>query len=210
MNLIQSGVVLTQLEYDCFKHCQSDPEQVVMDNLNEKIERRSAALIREWLPTLQADPTITELPATTEGLCALIMVQPSYQTSAQKETAQVDRELVIFNQQNIPDQVAPQVRPPHNRGRYAEKVRSGETVVLFSAGITLEDDKCNCLYAFIADIEDWLLGAILGHVNAGKKKMIAQYHPIIMADPSVTTMPATEDGLITMILARSDYQRLGG
>jgi len=26
----------------------------------------------------------------------------------------------------------------------------------------------------------------------------------------VTTMPATEDGLITMILARSDYQRLGG
>jgi len=40
--------------------------------------------------------------------------------------------------------------------------------------------------------------------------MISQYHPIIMADPSVTTMPATEDGLITMILARSDYQRLGG
>ena len=210
MHLLQSGVVLTQLEYECFKHCKSDPEQVVMDSLNSKAERRSAALIREWLPTLQADPTITELPATTEGLCALIMVQPSYQTSAQKETAQVDRELVIFNDRNIPDQVAPQVRPPYNRGRYAEKVRSGETVVLFPAGTTLDDDKCNCLYAFITDIEDWLLGAILGHVNRGKKKMIQQYHPIIMADASVTTMPATEDGLITMILARSDYQRLGG
>ena len=210
MHLIQSGVVLTQLEYDCFKHCQSDPEQVVLDKLNGKVGRRSDALIREWLPTLQADPTITELPATTEGLCALIMAQPSYQTNAQKETARVDRELVIFNDRNIPDQVAPQVRPSHNRVRYAEKVRSSETVVLFPGGIALDDDKCNCLYAFISDIEDWLLGAILGHVNRGKKKMITQYHPIIMADASVTTMPATEDGLIEMILARSDYQRLGG
>jgi hypothetical protein len=48
----------------------------------------------------------------------------------------------------------------------------------------------------------------MGQVNRGKKKMIRQYHPIIMADSSVTTMPATEDGLITMILARSDYQSL--
>jgi hypothetical protein len=53
-------------------------------------------------------------------------------------------------------------------------------------------------------------GAVLGRINKGKKKMLAQYHPIIMADPSVTTMPATEDGLINMIVARSDYQRLGG
>ena len=59
-------------------------------------------------------------------------------------------------------------------------------------------------------IRDRVIGALMGQVNRGKKKMIAQYHPIIMADSSVTTMPATEDGLITMILARSDYQRLGG
>jgi hypothetical protein len=208
MHLLRHGVVLTQLEYDCFKHGQSDPEQVVLDNLNGKVKRRSASLIGEWLPKLQADHTITKLPATTEGLCKLIMGQPSYQTNAQKETARVDRELVIFNQLNSPDQVAPQVRPPHNRGRYAEKVRSGKTVVLFPAGITLDDDKCNYLYAFITDIDDWLLGAILGHVNRGKKKMIQQYHPIIMADASVTTMPATEDGLITMILARPDYRSL--
>jgi len=208
MHLLRHGVVLTQLEYDCFKHCQSDPEQVVLDSLNGKVQRRSAALIREWLPTLQADHTITKLPATTEGLCALIQVQPSYQTNAQKATARVDRELVIFNQQNSPDQVAPQVRPPHNRGRYAEKVRSGKPVVLFPAGITLDDDKCNCLYAFITDIDDWLLGAILGHVTRGKNKMLAQYHPIILADTSVATMPATEDGLITMILARPDYRSL--
>jgi hypothetical protein len=59
-------------------------------------------------------------------------------------------------------------------------------------------------------VEDWVLGALMGHANRGKKKMIAQYHPIIMADPSVTTMPGTEDGLIAMIVARDDYQGLGG
>jgi hypothetical protein len=30
---------------------------------------------------------------------------------------------------------------------------------------------------------------------------------VLTADASVTTMPATEDGLISMIIARSDYQR---
>jgi len=38
--------------------------------------------------------------------------------------------------------------------------------------------------------------------------MIKQYHPIILADSSVTTMPATEDGLINMIVARDDYKAI--
>jgi hypothetical protein len=80
---------------------------------------------------------------------------------------------------------------------------------LFSSGITIPDLSANCVLAYVQNLEEWVYGAVLGMVNRGKKKMIAKYHPIIMADASVTTMPATEDGLITRILARADYQRLG-
>ena len=90
-----------------------------------------------------------------------------------------------------------------------DRVPGDATVTLFASGIDLSDTDTNCIMAYIQDLEDWVIGALMGQVNRGKKKMISQYHPIIMADPSVTTMPATEDGLITMILARSDYQRLG-
>jgi len=83
-----------------------------------------------------------------------------------------------------------------------------KTVTLFSSGITIPDLSANCVLAYVQNLEEWVIGAVLGMVNRGKKKMIKQYHPIIMADPSVTTMPATEDGLIEMILARDDYQRL--
>jgi hypothetical protein len=80
---------------------------------------------------------------------------------------------------------------------------------LFSSGITIPDLSGNCILAYVQNIEEWVYGGLLGMINRGKKKMIAKYHPIIMDDASVTVMPATEDGLITMILARDDYQRLG-
>jgi hypothetical protein len=93
---------------------------------------------------------------------------------------------------------------------YAGTTREGSTVTLFADGLNLADVDTNCILAYVQDIEDWVIGSLMGMVNRGKKKMISKYHPIIMADASITTMPATEDGLITMILARSDYQRLGG
>ena len=36
--------------------------------------------------------------------------------------------------------------------------------------------------------------------------MIREWQPIILADPEVFTMPATEEGLINMIVNRDDYQ----
>ena len=78
-------------------------------------------------------------------------------------------------------------------------------MTLFASGIDLTDTDTNCILAYVQDLSDWAIGALMGQINRGKKKMIAQYEPIIRADPAVTTMPATEDGLITMIVARSDY-----
>jgi len=87
---------------------------------------------------------------------------------------------------------------------------STATITLFPDGVEIPDLGCNCILAYSQDLDNGIIGALLGHINRGKKKMIQQYHPIILADPSVTTMPGTEDGLINMIVARSDYQRLGG
>ena len=72
------------------------------------------------------------------------------------------------------------------------------TVTLFADGIDLTDIDVACILAYVQDISDWVIGALMGQVNRGKKKMIAQYHPIILAESSVTTMPATENGLIEM------------
>jgi len=36
--------------------------------------------------------------------------------------------------------------------------------------------------------------------------MLREWQPIILADPDISTMPATEDGLIDMIVSRDDYQ----
>ena len=83
-------------------------------------------------------------------------------------------------------------------------------MTLFASGIDLTDIDCDCILAYVQDLSDWVIGALMGQVNRGKKRMITKYEPIIRADPSVTTMPGTEDGLINMIVARSDYQRLGG
>jgi hypothetical protein len=94
--------------------------------------------------------------------------------------------------------------------RRPDRIPSDATVTLFESGIDLSETDTNCIMAYVQDLEDWVIGALMGQVNRGKKLMIRKWHPIIMADSSVTTMPATEDGLVAMIVARDDYQRIGG
>mgnify|MGYP003134642348 FL=1 len=36
--------------------------------------------------------------------------------------------------------------------------------------------------------------------------MIKEWQPIILDDPDISTMPATEEGLINMIVNRDDYK----
>ena len=102
------------------------------------------------------------------------------------------------------DMVAPAER---NKARFAARNVVVGDYVLFPSGLYVDDLDVQCVQAYVIDMENWILGALMGQVNRGKKKMIAQYHPIIMDDATVSTIPATEDGLITMIVSRDDYQR---
>ena len=191
MNIFNSGIVLTATENSCLLHMVSNPEVWITSAIAEKARLRRDALIEEWRPTLYADASVTELPANADDLATLILARDDYQTRAQKDVA-ISEPINTFQ-----------------RDKYAAVTRSGSTVTLFSSGITIADLSANCILAYVQNLEEWIYGALLGMVNRGKKKMIAKYHPIIMADASVTTMPATEDGLITMILARADYVRGG-
>ena len=194
MHLFATGLVVTEIEHKCLLHIVSDPEAWLTAAITEKVRLRRDALINEWRPRLFADPSVTELPANSSSLAELIMARDDYKTRVQRDAAEDP----------------PVSTGPDNTARYAAVTRSGTTVTLFPSGINLADVDANCILAYVQDLDDWIYGALLGQINRGKKQMIAQYHPIILADPSVTTMPATEDGLINMIIARSDYQRLGG
>ena len=193
MIIFPTGIVLTANENSSLLHVVPDAETWLSSTITEKARLRRDALNEEWRPTLYADASVTELPANPDDLATLILARSDYKTRVQQDAA-ADPAVATSTTQ---------------RDKYDAVSRSGSTVTLFSSGITIPDLSANCVLAYIQNLEEWVIGALMGQVNRGKKKMISQYHPIIMADSSVTTMPATEDGLITMILARSDYQRLG-
>ena len=189
MIIFPTGIVITDTENKGLLHIVADPEAWLLAAITEKARLRRDALINEWRPRLFADASVTELPADDEALCTLIMARSDYKTRLQQDAAQDP----------------PESPYRHNIARHAAIDRSGTTVTLFASGIDLTDTDTNCILAYIQDLSDWVLGALLGQINRGKKQMIAKYEPIIRADPAVTTMPATEDGLINMIAARSDY-----
>ena len=193
MIIFSSGIVLTVNENSALLHVVPDAEAWLTSTIAEKGRLRRDALIEEWRPRLFADSSVTDLPANADSLATLILARSDYRTRLQQDAAE-DPAVTVSTFQ---------------RTKYGAITRSGSTVTLFSSGITIADLSANCILAYVQNLEEWVIGGLMGQVNRGKKKMIAQYHPIILADASVTTMPATEDGLINMILARADYQRLG-
>jgi hypothetical protein len=58
----------------------------------------------------------------------------------------------------------------------------------------------------LLDVQDWVDGAINGKVNNCKKRMIAEWMPKLYADDSVSSIPANEDEIVAMIVARDDYK----
>jgi hypothetical protein len=206
MIIFPTGIAITDTENKSLLHMVADPQAWLLAVITEKARLRREALIAEWRPRLFADSSVTELPADSEALCDLIMARDDYKTRLQQDAAQ-DPPVALYKHATAKfegtSRAGKTVRRP-------DRVPGDATVTLCASGIDLTDIDSKCILAHVQDISDWVIGALMGQVNRGKKKMIAQYEPIIRADPAVTTMPATEDGLINMIVARSDYQRLGG
>ena len=61
-------------------------------------------------------------------------------------------------------------------------------------------------YQLNVDIDSWVTSAVAGKVNNCKKRMLAEWMPKLYADDSVSSIPASEDEIVAMIVARDDYK----
>ena len=71
---------------------------------------------------------------------------------------------------------------------------------------TLTSTEESVLKNDLLDVQDWVTGAIDGKVNNCKKRMIREWLPKLYADDSVDSIPASEDEIVAMIVARDDYE----
>jgi len=197
MKLFPVGITITRTEYTSLLHVEADPEGWLLAAIKEKARLRREALINEWRPKLFADPNVKEFPADAHALAHLIMTRPDYKSRAQSEA---DDGKTPYRH-NI-DRFEGNIR------RGVARIPSAATVTLFPRGIDLPDLDCNCILAYVQDLDDWVLGALLGHINRGKKKIIREWQPKLFADPNVSNIPANEDQMIQVIVNHPDYKTL--
>jgi len=197
MKLFPNGIKITQTEYTALLHVEADPERWLLAAIKEKARLRQEALINEWRPKLFADQSLKEIPADVYALAKLIMARTDY-----KSRAQADAECT-----------PPELPYRHNIARFEGNIRRGvaripsaATVTLFPNGIDIPDLDCDCILAHVQDLDDWVLGALLGHINRGKKKIIREWQPKLFADPNVSNIPANEEQLIQVIVNHPDYK----
>ena len=72
--------------------------------------------------------------------------------------------------------------------------------------VNISDADEKAMLNDLLGIDDWVQAAVVGKINKCKKRMANEATAILKADASVETMPATDDGLITALLARDDYK----
>ena len=78
MIIFSTGLKLFTVEHNSLLHVLNNPEQWLRDDITEKAKLRREALFAEWRPRLFADASVTELPASDDEMCALIMARDDY------------------------------------------------------------------------------------------------------------------------------------
>jgi len=77
---------------------------------------------------------------------------------------------------------------------------------LIARGIDITDTDALCLENDLLDVEEWIRAALWGKINNCKKRMVNEWHPRLLADETVRTLPGDIDGLVQLITSRADYQ----
>ena len=71
--------------------------------------------------------------------------------------------------------------------------------------IEIENTDIKLLENDLLDIQEWLQGAIDGKINNCWKRFKTEWTTKLIEDPTVTTIPANKEELITLITNRVDY-----
>lgn len=209
MILFSDGIPLTKSEQASLNYITKDAGSWLQSMWDGKVSDRTSALTKDWHSELAS--ATDSVPATTAGEVAAILGLDSYRSRKQEEAAKsgykaTDPETHRINgtRVTVPD------GSRYNVWRHETVNHDSPAAVLFSSGMELVDQDVAVVEAYVVDVEDWLMGALLGQINRGKKKMIAEYKPIMLADESVDTLPTDDDKLVEQIIARSDYQAAHG
>jgi hypothetical protein len=72
--------------------------------------------------------------------------------------------------------------------------------------IEINDTDLLALNNDLTDVDTWIQDAVIGKINNCKKRMVNEWQPILFADESVESIPATADGIIALVVARDDYK----
>ena len=73
--------------------------------------------------------------------------------------------------------------------------------------INITDDEVKYLENDLLDIEQWVVAAVKGKISKCKGRMIQEWQPKLLADPTIETIPATESGLLSTITSHKDYMK---
>jgi len=197
MIIFPNGIKITEAEYKCILHIEEDPESWLINTFKDKAKSRRSALIKEWLQKLLDDPSVIDIPKVDSDIIEMIITHKDFLYRSQCDTLFGDLPYL------------------HNTDKFNGKIRKGiprdinnANIVLFASGIDISEADVACLLAYIQNLEDWVLGAILGHINRGKKKMINQYLNTLLTDSSILSIPGDQDQLINMITSHITYETL--
>ena len=72
--------------------------------------------------------------------------------------------------------------------------------------ITLEDIDEQVLNSQLFDIKEWLQGALTGKINNVKTRLLLEAQGMLIADPEIDTLPASEDGILELYFSRPYYK----
>ena len=71
---------------------------------------------------------------------------------------------------------------------------------------TLTTTEETVLNHYLADIQAWWDDQLNEKIDNCKKRLIATWRPILNADSDVENIPADDDKLVALIVARDDYK----
>jgi len=78
-------------------------------------------------------------------------------------------------------------------------------MIIFPQGIEVSETDVICLENDLINIEGWVQEALAGKINNCKKRMLLDWHPRLLDDPDVQSLPGTEEALVSFIVNRPEY-----
>ena len=83
--ILANGIDIEDHEYVASCAYWEDPEQLIVDLLDNKIARCKERFVQEWRFKLMKDSSVTEIPVDDDDLIELVVKRPDYKNRLQRQ-----------------------------------------------------------------------------------------------------------------------------